>query len=104
MILNYSWAAWLAWALGAIFIVSGIVNLAGFKPMRDALTGWGFPSWFFIVNGLCDLAIGAMILWYPTRPFGLLFSLLSVQGAAAGLVTRRVDAIVTRHFGSPRQA
>jgi hypothetical protein len=76
LILNYSWAVWLAWLLAAFFVISGVLNLVGFKPMQEQLLGWGFPSWFRFVNGICDLLIGALIAWYPTRVFGLALGVL----------------------------
>ena len=76
MILNYSWAVWLAWALALFFIVTGVLNLVGFKSMRGRLAGRGFPVWFAYVKGFYDLATGLAIAWLPTRPLGLLLSLL----------------------------
>lgn len=76
LILNYSWAVWLAWLLTAFFAVSGLLNFAGFRPMRDALIGWGYPRWFPLVNGAYDLVTAAAIAWYPTRPLGLILSVL----------------------------
>lgn len=76
LILNYSWAVWLAWLLAAFFAVSGILNIAGFRPMRDALLGWGYPPWFHLANGAFDFLTAATIAWYPTRPLGLLLGAL----------------------------
>lgn len=76
MIFNYSWAVWLAWILAAFFIGNGIANVIGLKPIRDGFARWGFPSWFHIANGILDIAVGAMIAWYPTRAPGLLLAAL----------------------------
>jgi hypothetical protein len=76
LILNYSWAVWLAWLLAAFFLANGLLGFAGFKPFREGFTRWGFPRWFYLVNAAFDVVIGGMIASYPTRPFGLLLSLL----------------------------
>lgn len=76
MILNYSWAVWLAWLLALFFLSNGVLNLVALKSMKNALLGWGFPPRFHIVNGLVQVVIGLMIAWYPTRAFGLLLAVV----------------------------
>lgn len=89
MILNYSWAVWLAWGLGAFFVVKGVLNMAGLTPMRVARLKWGHPSWFPIAGGALDLLAGLMTAWYPTRPFGLAFGLLVCLAEGATLIRHR---------------
>lgn len=76
MILNYSWAVWLAWLLGGFFVVDGVLNLIGIKPIRESFAKWNLPSWFHLFNGVVQLVTGLAILWYPTRAFGLLLGVL----------------------------
>ncbi|MBP0439240.1 DoxX family protein [Tianweitania sediminis] len=88
MILNYSWAVWLAWLLGAFFVVDGVLNLVGIKPVKNSFKRWNLPSWFHLFNGLVQLVTGLLVLWYPTRPLGLLLG---------ALICLAIFAILARH-------
>ena len=92
MILNYSWAVWLAWLLAVFFVVNGALNIAGLKAMKDAFRKWGFPAWFHILNGVIQVLIGAMIAWYPTRPLGLLLAVLLCLAIGMTLIRQRAWA------------
>ena len=47
---------------------------------------------------------GAPVEWSNSGVYTLAFFVFWGVIGVAGLLTRRLDAIVTRHFGSPRQA
>lgn len=84
MILNYSWAVWLAWILGGAFAFVGLARLAGLAPAWSSLLPRGRSPAARVIGGILCVAVGLMIAWYPSRPFGLLFGLLL---CAAALVT-----------------
>lgn len=88
-ILNYSWAVWLAWLLGAFFLVNGVLNLAGLKAMKEGFAQWGYPRWFHLINGALNVLIGLAILWYPTRILGLFLSVLLCVAVWITLVRHR---------------
>lgn len=89
MILNYSWAVWLAWILGTFFLINGLLNLAGFVPMRGVLlwSAHGDPA--RLAGGFFCIAAGLMVVWYPARPLGLLLGLVLCAAACLALVRRR---------------
>lgn len=92
MILNYSWAVWLAWLLVVFFVVNGALNLAGLKAMKDSLLRWGFPARFHLINGVIHVVIGLLIAWYPTRPLGLLLGVLLCLTIGLTLIRHRAWA------------
>ena len=91
-----SWSLYLALSTGrqtalvvALFVVNGVLNHAGLKAIREGFARWGYPRWFHLVNAIVCIAIGVTIAWYPTRPFGLLLSLIFCLAVWATLLRHR---------------
>lgn len=89
MILNYSWAVWLTWLLGAFLAINGLLSLAGLPSVRGAPFVWSGRRLARLPSGFACVAAGLMIVWYPSRPFGLLLGLLLCVAACAVLLGRR---------------
>ena len=74
----------ITYVLAAIFVLAGVVKLAGVKMMKDNFTKYGYPDWFRSLIGLGEVA-GAVVLLFPS------VALL----AATGFAIVMVGAVVT---------
>jgi putative oxidoreductase len=50
----------MAKAIAALFIGAGLVQLAGFQPVRRSYARWGYPNWFRIVIGIVEIEAGVL--------------------------------------------
>jgi len=91
MLFGFSWAQWLTWLLAAFFVVNGVINIVGPKPMRDSFRDWGFPSYWHMVNGAVLLLTGVLLLTPQLRPLGFLLGALECLAIWITLV--RVKAL-----------
>ncbi len=76
LILNYSWAVWLAWLMAALFVASGGWRVIGMWTGKDALAKAARRSWIWVGIGVSEIGTGLAVAWYPTRPLGLLLGVL----------------------------
>ena len=65
----------------AIFLISGVMKLAGAAEMVAAFARFGLPQWSLIVCGICEIA-GAILILFPRFVFPAAVSLLAITIAA----------------------
>jgi hypothetical protein len=89
MIFGIDWTMWLTWLLAAFFIVNGVVNWFGPKPMLDGYARWGFPGWFHRFNGTVQLGAGVLLLFPVTFHAGIALGLAVCLGIFATLIRHK---------------
>jgi len=48
--------------LGLMFVMAGIMKVAGVKMHVDNFAQWGLPQWFRVVTGLVELIAAALLI------------------------------------------
>ena len=78
---------WLAYAMAALFVIGGLVNLKPPQAFADSYARWGYPPWWHYVTATIELIGGVLLVPPQTRFWGaMLLSLLSL--AAIGTLVR----------------
>ena len=75
--------------LGVFFFASGAVNIIGASKIREAFRRWGYPNGFHLLNGALQILAGGLILFSPTRAYGLALAAIVCIIAALTLVKAR---------------
>ena len=57
--------------LAALFALAGLLQLAGPKPVREAIERWGYSPRRFRVNGALQLLAAVLLVMPNTRPVGV---------------------------------
>ena len=78
-----------AWAIAAVFGLSGLVHLAGPRFIRDAYERWNFPAKFYRVTGLAEVLAAAFLSNPITRIWGVVLSALITFVAIVTLLNNR---------------
>lgn len=82
-------ATWALYGLIAVYLVGGVVNLIGPKPVRDSFVAWGYPRWFNYVTGALELLTVALLVNEPTRLLGVALGAMIMLAALASLARNR---------------
>lgn len=69
--------------LTLMFLLTGIMKLAGAEQARQAFEGFGFPAAFMYFVGLCEVA-GAVGLWLRRFSYAAKVCLILLMAGAAG--------------------
>ncbi len=65
--LKLPWPLILAWLLTVFFIFGGLGNIIAPPSIAQEYQGWGFPDWFHLVTGTCELATALLLAVPATR-------------------------------------
>ena len=79
----------LAMVLTALFAVAGVINLAGFGPVKRDFARWGYPTWVRLLCGALELSSAGFLLWQQTRLLGLALAGVVMIGALFTLLRNR---------------
>lgn len=77
----------LPFALGAFFILGGIVNGSASLETRQDFVAWGYPEWFPYVTAALELSAAAMLFIKKSRLIGAALGMAVMSAAAFTLVT-----------------
>lgn len=85
---------WIAAALvGAVFAISGAVELLNWRKFIDSFTKWGYPRYWPLVTFSLKIIGGVMAFIPQTRLLGLaLCALISLAAVASMIVHRELKA------------
>ena len=79
----------LAMVLSALFAIAGVINLAGFGPVKRDFARWGYPTWLRLVCGAVELSSAGFLLAHQTRLLGLALAGMVMTGALFTLLRHR---------------
>ena len=81
---------WIAGALvGALFLVSGTVELMTRRKFVAQFVGWGYPEYWPAVTFVSKMIAGSLVFLPMTRAIGL---------ALCGLISLAAIATLVRHY------
>jgi hypothetical protein len=78
-----------AWVIGAILSVTGFVNIAGPRGLREAYARWEFPARFYLVVGVLELTAAALLAIPELRSWGIGLTGFITFGAVVTLFNHR---------------
>jgi hypothetical protein len=84
-----SFPFFMAWAIGAILSVSGFVNLAGPRSLREAYARWEFPTRFYLVVGVLEVTAAAFLAIPEWRSWGIALAAFIIFGTVITLFNHR---------------
>ena len=104
----------IVWTIGAIFSVTGFVNIAGPRRLREAYARWEFPSRFYLVLGVVEIVAAAMLALPESRSWGIALAAFIIFGTVITLFSHRhymsalpgvvlMVALVPATFAVPRE-
>ena len=70
----HAWAELVTFTLAALFALAGLLQLAGFKPLRQAIERWGYSPRRLRITGALQLLIAFLLVMPDTRPVGVAFA------------------------------
>ena len=79
----------LAIIVAVLFLVAGVINLAGRGAVRGDFARWGYPAWFRLLCGALELLSAALLLGRQTRVLGLALAGAIMIGALFTLLRHR---------------
>jgi len=79
--------------LAALFAFAGLLQLAGFKPVRQATERWGYSPRRLRVTGALQLLAAVLLLMPDTRPFGVALAAAINFSIVVLLLNRRAWAV-----------
>lgn len=80
------WASILAWLVAAFFLVGAIGNAFPSEQIAADYARWGYPDRFHYLTALLELATAALIVYRPTRLYGVRLGSLVMLAALGTLV------------------
>ena len=78
-----------AWVVGAILAVAGLVNIAGPRRLREAYARWEFPTRFYLVAGALEVTAAAFLAIPELRIWGIALAGFIMFGAVVTLFNHR---------------
>jgi DoxX-like family len=78
-----------AWVIGTILSVTGLVNIAGHRGLREAYARWEFPPRFYLVVGVLELTAAALLAMPELRGWGIGLTGFIMFGAVVTLFNHR---------------
>jgi hypothetical protein len=79
----------IVWIIGAMFSVTGFINIAGPRRLREAYARWEFPTRFYLVLGLIELAAAALLAMPEWRSWGIALAAFIIFGTVITLFNHR---------------
>ena len=79
----------IAWLVGAVLMVVGLINIAGPRRLREAYANWEFPPRFYLVAGVFEVTAAAFLAVPETRLWGIVLAGLIAFGAVVTLFNQR---------------
>ncbi len=79
----------MAWALGAFFIVGGIVNAIPRQAIRQQYALWGYPTWFHYPTAILELISAGLLFFSQSRFAGAVLGALVMLAAVVTLIRNR---------------
>ena len=89
MINAISYPFLLAWLIGAILSVTGIVHITGPRGLREAYARWEFPPRFYLVAGIVELTAATLLALPEFRVWGIALTGFISFGAVVTFVNQR---------------
>jgi uncharacterized membrane protein HdeD (DUF308 family) len=84
-----SFSFFVAWVVGAILAVAGLVNIAGPRRVREAYARWEFPARFYLVAGSLEITAAAFLAIPELRIWGIALAGFIMFGAVVTLFNHR---------------
>lgn len=75
--------------VAVLFMVAGVVNLAGPGALKRDFARWGYPAWFRLLCGALELSSAALLVGPQTRGIGLMLAGAVMIGALFTLLRNR---------------
>src|SRR5882762_3532936 len=79
----------IAWTVGAILALAGLVNIAGPRRLRETYLRWDFPQRFYLVVGALELIAAAFLAIPEMRVWGIALAGFITFGAVVTLFNHR---------------
>ena len=79
----------IAWVVGAILAVAGLVNVAGPRRLRAAYARWELPARFYLVAGALEVTAALLLALPELRLWGIALAGLIMFGAVVTLFNHR---------------
>ncbi len=79
----------IVWTIGTIFSVTGFVNIAGPRRLREAYARWEFPTRFYIVLGVIEITAAALLAIPELRSWGIALAAFITFGTVVTLFNHR---------------
>jgi len=79
----------LAWLIGAILSVTGLVHIAAPRGLREAYARWEFPPRFYLVAGVLELTAATLLALPESRGWGIVLTGFISFGAVVTFVNQR---------------
>jgi len=54
-------------AISTLFVIAGVLQLAGIRPVRLAYARWGYPEWFRMAIGAIEMEAGLLAAFGDTQ-------------------------------------
>ncbi|HSM95038.1 MAG TPA: DoxX family protein [Rhizomicrobium sp.] len=86
---DFSFSVIVAWSLAGIFALSGLIQLAGPRFIREAYERWNFPPKFYRVTGVVELMAAAFLASPTTRLWGVALAALTMFVAIVTLLNNK---------------
>lgn len=74
------------WIVALIFLVGGILNVIGIRPVREEFTRWGLKPWMRVGTGLSELVIATTLLMNIFVVQSLLAAVMIMMSAVAVII------------------
>ena len=78
-----------AWVVGAILTVAGLVNIAGPRRLRAAYARWEFPTRFYLLAGALEVTAALFLAIPELRIWGIALAGFIMFGAVVTLFNHR---------------
>ena len=74
------WVFWLSGGLSALFILNGVANLIGLRPLLAEFARWGLPPWFRYFNALWQITTAVLLMLPQMMRAGIVMGLCVCAG------------------------
>jgi hypothetical protein len=78
-----------AWSIGTILALAGLMNIAGPRGLRAAYARWEFPTRFHLAVGVLQIAAGIFLAIPDMRVWGIALAGFIIFGAVVTLFNHR---------------
>jgi hypothetical protein len=87
--LGMSISDFVAWSLAVILALTGLVQLAGLRFVRQAYENWEYPRGIHRVAGSLEIVAAAFLVMSPTRVWGVALAGMILFVAVVTLLSHR---------------
>ena|SRR5712671_2931155 len=79
----------IAWSIGTILALAGLINIAGPRGLREAYARWEFPARFHLGVGVLQIAAAVLLAIPDMRVWGIVLAGSIMFGAVVTLFNHR---------------